>query len=44
MPPKPKWMRWKTYNRYAEKLEQYDDILDLGTAELVAKLGGPKLF
>jgi hypothetical protein len=44
MPPKPKWMRWKSYNRYEEKFDRYEDILDYGTARLVAKLGGPKLF
>jgi hypothetical protein len=44
MPPKPKWMRWKTYNRYEEKFEQYDDILDNGFAEAAAKLTGLKIF
>lgn len=43
-PPKPKWMRWKTYRRYEEKFDRYENILDLDTALLVAKLGGPKLF
>jgi hypothetical protein len=39
MPPKPKWMRWRTYNRAVAKFEQYDSILDEGVAELVARLG-----
>jgi hypothetical protein len=39
LPPKPKWMRWRTYNRYAERYDNYDAILDYGCAALVAKLG-----
>jgi hypothetical protein len=37
LPPKPKWMRWKTYNRYEEKFDKYEEILD---ETLFAKLGG----
>jgi hypothetical protein len=40
LPPKPKWMRWATYNRYVERCDAYDAILDEGTFELVAKLMG----
>jgi hypothetical protein len=36
-PPKPKGMRWKTYNRYEEKFDSYEQILD---ESLFAKLGG----
>ena len=36
-PSKPKWMRWHTYNRYEEKFDAYEAILDEGWAELVAK-------
>jgi hypothetical protein len=25
-PPKPKWMRWRTYNRLAGRFEAYDDM------------------
>jgi hypothetical protein len=39
-PPKPKWMRWKTYKRLEQKFERYEDILDIGIESLVAKLGG----
>jgi hypothetical protein len=39
LPPKPKWMRWATYNRYVEKYDRYEDILDYGCAALAAKLG-----
>jgi hypothetical protein len=44
LPPKPKWMRWKTYNRYEEKFDHYEASLDYGCAALVAKLAGLKVF
>ena len=28
LPPKPKWMRWPTYNRCVEKFDTYEDLLD----------------
>src|SRR5215472_5394244 len=40
-PPKPKWMRWKTYKRYEERFERHEAQLDAGLEKLVAKL---KLF
>jgi hypothetical protein len=40
LPPKPKWMRWKTYNRYVHKFDHYEAILDEGTVELLAKFMG----
>jgi hypothetical protein len=40
LPPKPKWMRWSTYNRHVERYHAYEDILDRGTSALVAKLMG----
>jgi hypothetical protein len=39
-PPKPKWMRWETYNRYEERFDRYEEILDYGCAALLAKLSG----
>jgi hypothetical protein len=39
-PPKPKGMRWKTYNRHEQKFDHYEVILDSGIESLVAKLGG----
>jgi hypothetical protein len=30
LPPKPKWMRWHTYNRHA-KVDAYEDIRDQHT-------------
>jgi len=37
-PPKPKWMRWKTYRRYERRFDRYDAVLDSGIIELAAKL------
>jgi hypothetical protein len=28
LPPKPKWMRWRTYHRYVEKFDRYEELLD----------------
>jgi hypothetical protein len=28
LPPKPKWMRWSTYNRYVERHDAYEAVLD----------------
>jgi hypothetical protein len=39
-PPKPKWMRWSTYNRAKESFDKYEAILDEGMLELVARLKG----
>jgi hypothetical protein len=30
LPPKPKWMRWRTYNRHVGKYDEYEAILDQG--------------
>ena len=38
LPPKPKWMRWRTYDRYVERFDSYEAILDDGCAELLSKL------
>ena len=40
-PPKPKWMRWSTYNRAQDKFDHYESILDAGSFALVARLMGP---
>jgi hypothetical protein len=40
LPPKPKWMRWATYNQYSERYDHYDDILDRGCVALAAKFFG----
>jgi hypothetical protein len=28
LPPKPKWMRWHTYNKYVEKFDRYEGQLN----------------
>ena len=38
LPPKPKWMRWRTYNRLEEKFDGYEEVLDRGISELMAHL------
>ena len=42
LPPKPKGMRWKTYNRAVEKFDEYEQILDVSFLERAAKLLGRK--
>ena len=37
LPPKPKGMRWRTYNRYVERYDAYEATLEYGIAELMAK-------
>lgn len=39
-PPKPKWMRWRTYNQAEKLFDRYEEILDFGTYDLVARLMG----
>jgi hypothetical protein len=36
LPPKPKWMRWSTYNRYVQKFDAYEEVLSQNIAELMA--------
>jgi len=33
-------MRWRTYNRYVERFDRYEEILECGVAELMAKFLG----
>ena len=39
LPPRPKRMRSKTYERWTEKFDHYDSVLNYGIAALVEKLG-----
>jgi hypothetical protein len=39
LPPKPKWMRWKTYEGYTDRFDRYEETLDFGCAVLAEKLG-----
>jgi hypothetical protein len=38
LPPKPKWMRWKTYHRYVEQFEKYEAALDAAALSRASKL------
>jgi hypothetical protein len=38
LPPKPKWMRWKTYHRLVEQFERYEAALDAATLSRAIKL------
>jgi len=38
-PPKPKWMRWPSYDRRIERYKAYDAVLLEGIAKLSAQLG-----
>jgi hypothetical protein len=44
LPPKPKWMRWKTYHRHEAKFDHYEAVLDYGCAAMAAKLTGLKIL
>jgi hypothetical protein len=37
LPPKPKWMRWRTYHRAVEKFGRYEPALDEGIARLAVR-------
>jgi hypothetical protein len=38
-PPKPKGMRWRTYQRFEERFDAYERQLDEGILALVLRLG-----
>ena len=38
LPPKPKWMRWSTYNTYVARFDRYEQQLDDSCVRVVAKL------
>jgi hypothetical protein len=38
-PPKPKWMRWRTYNRAQEKFDRYGAALNEGLMGAAIRLG-----
>jgi len=40
LPPKPKWMRWATYNRYVERFDNYEEMLDTASiASVIKRIG-----
>jgi len=41
LPPKPKWMRSKTYNRMVEKFDRHEAMVEEGLAEAIMRLGLP---
>ena len=38
LPPKPKWMRWRTYNRMVESFERYEAMGEEGLLKALARL------
>jgi hypothetical protein len=40
LPPKPKWMRWRTYNRLVERFDAYEDMTYPNDFAPIAKLMG----
>ena len=42
LPPKPKGMRWRTYQRYIEKYDGYEELLDRALTLAAARLTGMK--
>jgi hypothetical protein len=42
LPPKPKWMRWATYNRHVERFDAYEEKLDNACISSVSKRLGLK--
>jgi hypothetical protein len=38
LPPKPKWMRWKTYHRLVERYDRYDAALDAASLSRASRL------
>jgi hypothetical protein len=38
-PPKPKWMRWRTYNRVEDKFDSYGAALNEGLIGAAIRLG-----
>src|SRR5437764_177420 len=39
LPPKPKWMRWRTYNRMVERFDRYEAMVEEGLLGVVKRLG-----
>src|SRR6201987_422597 len=39
LPPKPKWMRWRTYNRIVEKFDRYEAMVEEGLLGTLKRLG-----
>jgi hypothetical protein len=37
-PPKPKWMRWRTYNKLVEKFDCYEEVAEAGSWARLLKI------
>jgi hypothetical protein len=40
LPPKPKWMRWRTYNRFVRRFDGYENAIERKVGTLMARLLG----
>ena len=38
LPPKPKWMRWRTYNRMVERFDRYEVMGEEGLLKALARV------
>ena len=38
LPPKPKLMRWRTYNQHVQRFESYEDVIEEQTFGVLARL------
>lgn len=38
LPPKPKWMRWRTYRRHEDRFDRLEHVLDLEISGTLARL------
>ena len=38
LPPKPKGMRWATYNRHVEKFDRYEELLDVSCLKAAMRI------
>ena len=39
LPPKPKWMRWRTYQQHVQRFEWYEDVIEEGTFRQLVRMG-----
>jgi hypothetical protein len=37
LPPKLKWMRWRTYSRLEGQFDHHEAVLDYGTADMLGR-------
>jgi hypothetical protein len=39
LPPKPSWMRWRTYKQYVQRFESYEDVIEEDMFRQLIRLG-----